>query len=72
MIRGFIAWNSMMRIKSQRYKGLAETIGLCLLLKGTHGDLFKFMVKCGLSCSYKRCIEILTKRKNVAIDQVSA
>ena len=51
-----------MRINNQKHKGLAEAMGLALLLKGVPGSFFDMAVKSGLSCSYQHVIDMLSAR----------
>ena len=47
---------------------MAEVIGLSLLMKGVSRDMFEFMVKMGISCSYVQVLKILMKQKNPVED----
>jgi len=64
MLRGFLSWCALVRVRSRNFKGMAEVIGLGLLLKGVSKEVFQFMVSIGVSCSYDTCIRILMRQSN--------
>ena len=62
LVQGFYVWGQMLRVNSQKFKGMAEAIGLTMLLKGVPKSFFDFAVKLKVSCSYQQCIDILRRR----------
>ena len=62
MLRGLLAWCALVRVNSQKWKGMSEVLGLALLAKNVPTPVIRLLTRLGICCSYQTTIKILEKQ----------